>query len=134
MITALTEPLGKVARVGPDASAWEEPPTRPVAEDRVVRVGSSPVGDDTVLVAGARRTTSPSSWSRARDARGGTRQDVATLIASVGASRPSAHPGVSSSAASSPIAARRDYFPIEHAKICSGWSRHWVVPWLWFLS
>jgi len=27
-----------------------------------------------------------------------------------------------------------DYLIVEHAKICDGWSRHWVVAWLWFLS
>ncbi|THA69962.1 hypothetical protein E6P78_10985 [Streptomyces sp. A0958] len=27
-----------------------------------------------------------------------------------------------------------DYLIVERAKICGGWSRHWVVAWLWFLS
>ncbi|USQ82439.1 hypothetical protein NFX46_00845 [Streptomyces phaeoluteigriseus] len=27
-----------------------------------------------------------------------------------------------------------DYLVVEHAEICGGWSRHWVVVWLWFLS
>lgn len=27
-----------------------------------------------------------------------------------------------------------DYLTAEPAKICGGWSRHWVVVWLWFLS
>ncbi|MFG3370979.1 hypothetical protein ACGF0K_39380 [Streptomyces sp. NPDC048156] len=27
-----------------------------------------------------------------------------------------------------------DYLTVEHAEICVGWSRHWVVVWLWFLS
>ncbi len=27
-----------------------------------------------------------------------------------------------------------DYLTVEHAKIYVGWSRHWSVVWLWFLS
>ncbi|MGW7084767.1 hypothetical protein ACWGH2_14880 [Streptomyces sp. NPDC054871] len=27
-----------------------------------------------------------------------------------------------------------DYLTIEHTKIYVGWSRHWAVVWLWFLS
>ncbi|MFD5266550.1 hypothetical protein [Streptomyces sp. NPDC058335] len=27
-----------------------------------------------------------------------------------------------------------DYLAVERAEICRGWSRHWVVVWLWFLS
>jgi hypothetical protein len=27
-----------------------------------------------------------------------------------------------------------DYLTVERAKIYVGWSRHWVVAWLWFLS
>ncbi|MDO0934352.1 DUF5994 family protein [Streptomyces sp. DG2A-72] len=50
LITALTEYLGPVTRVGLDADAWEELPTRMIIEDRVVHIDSSPVGDDTVLI------------------------------------------------------------------------------------
>ncbi|GGP71735.1 hypothetical protein GCM10010214_53380 [Streptomyces abikoensis] len=50
LITALTEHLGPITRVGLDASAWEELPTRLIIEDRVVRIDSFPVGDDTVLI------------------------------------------------------------------------------------
>lgn len=37
-------------RVGLDGSAWEELPARQTVDDRVVRVDSFPVGDDTVLI------------------------------------------------------------------------------------
>ncbi|MEV4437467.1 DUF5994 family protein, partial [Streptomyces sp. NPDC049577] len=47
---ALTEHLGPITRVGLDASAWDELPTRLVIDDRVVRLDSFPVGDDTVLI------------------------------------------------------------------------------------
>ncbi|MER5214080.1 DUF5994 family protein [Streptomyces sp. NPDC002838] len=50
LIAALTEYLGPITRVGLDAGAWEELPTRMVIEDRVVHIDSFPVGDDTVLV------------------------------------------------------------------------------------
>lgn len=50
LITALTEYLGPITRVGLDAGAWEELPTRMVIDDRVVHIDSFPVGDDTVLV------------------------------------------------------------------------------------
>ncbi|MGK5641637.1 DUF5994 family protein [Streptomyces sp. URMC 126] len=50
LITALTEHLGPVARVGLDAAAWEEFPTRLTVDGRVVHLDSFPVGDDTVLV------------------------------------------------------------------------------------
>ncbi|WP_210594133.1 DUF5994 family protein [Streptomyces sp. GESEQ-35] len=50
LITALTEYLGPVTRVGLDAGAWEELPTRMTIDDRVVHIDSSPVGDDTVLI------------------------------------------------------------------------------------
>lgn len=50
LITALTAHLGPVLRIGLDAGAWEELPTRLVIDDRVVHVDSFPVGDDTVLV------------------------------------------------------------------------------------
>ncbi|MEU0369636.1 DUF5994 family protein [Streptomyces sp. NPDC006283] len=50
LITAVTEHLGPVTRVGLDSSAWEELPTRLVIDDRVVHIDSFPVGDDTVLI------------------------------------------------------------------------------------
>jgi len=50
LIAALTEHLGPVTRIGLDAAAWEELPTRLVVADRVVRIDSFPVGDDTVLI------------------------------------------------------------------------------------
>ncbi|MEU3337296.1 DUF5994 family protein [Streptomyces sp. NPDC006668] len=50
LVTALTELLGPVTRVGLDATAWDPLPTRLVVGDRVVRIDSFPVGDDTVLV------------------------------------------------------------------------------------
>ncbi|MFF9839528.1 DUF5994 family protein [Streptomyces sp. NPDC013740] len=50
LITALTEHLGPITRVGLDASAWDGTPTRLVVDDRVVHLDSFPVGDDTVLI------------------------------------------------------------------------------------
>ncbi|NBM17566.1 DUF5994 family protein [Streptomyces sp. GC420] len=50
LITALTEHLGPVTRVGLDAGAWEELPTRLIIDDRVVHIDPFPVGDDTVLI------------------------------------------------------------------------------------
>ncbi|MFH9957879.1 DUF5994 family protein [Streptomyces roseolus] len=50
LITALTEHLGPVTRVGLDASAWNGIPTRLVVGDRIVHLDSFPVGDDTVLI------------------------------------------------------------------------------------
>ncbi|MEU2158809.1 DUF5994 family protein [Streptomyces sp. NPDC019396] len=50
LITALTEHLGPVTRVGLDSNAWEELPTRLIIDDRVVHIDSFPVGDDTVLI------------------------------------------------------------------------------------
>ncbi|KOG30743.1 DUF5994 family protein [Streptomyces resistomycificus] len=50
LITALTQLLGPVTRVGLDTGAWEELPTRMTIDDRVVHIDSFPVGDDTVLV------------------------------------------------------------------------------------
>ncbi|WP_406437552.1 DUF5994 family protein [Streptomyces sp. NBC_00631] len=50
LLSALTEHLGPVSRVGLDAAAWEGLPTRIVVNDRVVHVDSFPVGDDTVLI------------------------------------------------------------------------------------
>ncbi|ATW49610.1 DUF5994 family protein [Streptomyces xantholiticus] len=50
LITALTEHLGPLTRVGLDSTAWEELPTRLIIDDRVVHIDSFPVGDDTVLI------------------------------------------------------------------------------------
>ncbi|MFE7778847.1 DUF5994 family protein [Streptomyces sp. NPDC057445] len=50
LISALTEHLGPVTRVGLDASAWKGLPTRLTVDDQVVHVDSFPVGDDTVLI------------------------------------------------------------------------------------
>ncbi|MFF3323459.1 DUF5994 family protein [Streptomyces sp. NPDC002889] len=50
LLAALSEHLGPVTRVGLDASAWEELPTRLIVDDRVVHIDSFPVGDDTVLI------------------------------------------------------------------------------------
>ncbi|MEU3534635.1 MULTISPECIES: DUF5994 family protein [Streptomyces] len=50
LVNALTEHLGPLTRVGLDATAWEELPTRIVVGDHVVHVDSFPVGDDTVLI------------------------------------------------------------------------------------
>jgi hypothetical protein len=50
LITALTEYLGPITRVGLDAGAWEELPTRMTIDDRVVHIDSSAVGDGTVLI------------------------------------------------------------------------------------
>lgn len=50
LISALTRHIGPITRIGLDAQAWEELPTRLVVEDRVVHIDSYPVGDDTVLI------------------------------------------------------------------------------------
>jgi hypothetical protein len=50
LVSALTEHLGPVTRVGLDTSAWEGLPTRIVVDGRVVRIDSFPVGDDTALI------------------------------------------------------------------------------------
>jgi len=50
LVSALTEYLGPITRVGLDAAAWEQLPTRLVLDDRVVHIDSFPVGDDTVLI------------------------------------------------------------------------------------
>ncbi|WP_327415210.1 DUF5994 family protein [Streptomyces sp. NBC_01233] len=50
LISALTEYLGPITRVGVDASAWNVLPTRLVIDDQVVHLDSDPVGDDTVLI------------------------------------------------------------------------------------
>lgn len=50
LVSALTEHLGPITRVGLDVAAWEELPARLMVDDRVVRIDSFPVGDDTVLI------------------------------------------------------------------------------------
>jgi hypothetical protein len=50
LISALTEHLGPVARVGLDRAAWDGVPTRLVVDGRIVHIDASAVGDDTVLV------------------------------------------------------------------------------------
>lgn len=50
LVSALSEHLGPITRVGLDAAAWEELPTRLVVDDRVVHIHSFPVGDDTILI------------------------------------------------------------------------------------
>ncbi|WP_327668107.1 MULTISPECIES: DUF5994 family protein [unclassified Streptomyces] len=50
LVAALTEHLGPISRVGLDASAWNDIPTRLVVGDGVVHLDSFPVGDDTVLI------------------------------------------------------------------------------------
>jgi len=50
LVTALTEHLGPVTRIGLDAGAWEELPTRMIIDDRIVHIDSFPVGDDTILI------------------------------------------------------------------------------------
>ncbi|MFD8825588.1 DUF5994 family protein [Streptomyces sp. NPDC059605] len=50
LVTALTEHLGPITRVGLDASAWNGIPTRLVVDERVVHLDSFPVGDDTILI------------------------------------------------------------------------------------
>ncbi|MFF4420362.1 DUF5994 family protein [Streptomyces sp. NPDC001549] len=50
LITALTAYLGPITRVGLDASAWQDVPTRLVIDGQVVHLDADPVGDDTVLV------------------------------------------------------------------------------------
>ncbi|NUK10338.1 hypothetical protein HRW18_20605 [Streptomyces lunaelactis] len=50
LITALTARLGPVARVGLDASAWDDAPGHLVIDDRMVRVDWSAVDDDTMII------------------------------------------------------------------------------------
>jgi uncharacterized protein DUF5994 len=50
LITELVRHLGPITRVGLDASAWDELPTRLTIGDRVVHIDSFAVGDDTVLI------------------------------------------------------------------------------------
>ncbi|MDQ0405174.1 DUF5994 family protein [Streptomyces sp. NPDC000349] len=50
LVSALSEYLGPITRVGLDTDAWDELPTRMTIDGRVVHIDSFPVGDDTVLV------------------------------------------------------------------------------------
>ncbi|MFF3243376.1 DUF5994 family protein [Streptomyces sp. NPDC002870] len=50
LVSALTEHLGPITRVGLDASAWEGLPTRLTIDGRIVHIDSFPEGDDTVLI------------------------------------------------------------------------------------
>jgi hypothetical protein len=50
LITELVRHLGPITRVGLDASAWDELPTRLTIDDRIVHIDSFPIGDDTVLI------------------------------------------------------------------------------------
>ena len=50
LVSALTRHIGPITRVGLDATAWKDLPTRLVVDDQVVRIDSYPVGDDTILV------------------------------------------------------------------------------------
>lgn len=50
LITALTEHLGPVTRVGLDVGAWDGLPTRMTIDGRIIRIDPSAVGDDTVLI------------------------------------------------------------------------------------
>ncbi|GAA1983605.1 DUF5994 family protein [Catenulispora subtropica] len=50
LVSALSEYLGPISRVGLDAAAWEDLPTRLVIDEQVVHIDSYPAGDDTVLI------------------------------------------------------------------------------------
>ncbi|NUR61390.1 MAG: hypothetical protein HOV87_22420 [Catenulispora sp.] len=50
LVSALAGYIGPITRVGLDATAWEDLPTRLVVDGRVVRIDSYPVGDDTILI------------------------------------------------------------------------------------
>ena len=50
LISALTERLGPITRIGLDSAAWDELPTRMTIDDRVVHIDVFSVGDDTALV------------------------------------------------------------------------------------
>ena len=50
LVSALSEHLGPIARVGLDSAAWDALPTRLDVDGRVVHIDASSVGDDTVLV------------------------------------------------------------------------------------
>jgi hypothetical protein len=50
LISALTERLGPVTRIGLDSGAWDEMPTRVTVDEHVVHIDGFSVGDDTALV------------------------------------------------------------------------------------
>lgn len=50
MVTALTEHLGPIARVGLDADAWDDVPGRLTIDGNVVHIDWYPIGDDTVII------------------------------------------------------------------------------------
>ncbi|MFD7241137.1 DUF5994 family protein [Streptomyces massasporeus] len=50
LISALTERLGPITRIGLDSAAWDELPTRVTVDDRVVHIDVFSVGDETALV------------------------------------------------------------------------------------
>ena len=50
LVTALTEYLGPIVRVGLDAEAWDEVPGHLIIDGRVVPIDWFPIGDDTVLI------------------------------------------------------------------------------------
>lgn len=50
LVSALTEYIGPITRIGLDVSAWNGLPARLVLDGRVVHIDSSATGDDTVLV------------------------------------------------------------------------------------
>ncbi|MEV5756331.1 DUF5994 family protein [Streptomyces tendae] len=50
LVSALSEYLGPITRVGLDSDAWDGLPTRMTIDGRVVHIDSFPVGDDTVLI------------------------------------------------------------------------------------
>ncbi|MET8247360.1 DUF5994 family protein [Streptomyces sp. NPDC005202] len=50
LITALTERLGPVVRIGVDSDAWDWLPTRMIIDDQVVHIDAFSVGDGTLLV------------------------------------------------------------------------------------
>lgn len=50
LITAVTESVGPIERVGLDAAAWDEVPGRMTVDDRIVHIDWFPAGDDTVIL------------------------------------------------------------------------------------
>ncbi|SMQ17768.1 hypothetical protein SAMN06272771_4196 [Streptomyces sp. Ag82_O1-12] len=51
LISALTERLGPITRIGLDSAAWDDDiPTRVTVDDRVVHIDVFSVGDETALV------------------------------------------------------------------------------------
>lgn len=50
LITALTERLGPITRIGLDSAAWDRLPTRITVDERTVHIDSFAVGDGTALV------------------------------------------------------------------------------------